>query len=304
MEPGEVREAGHGTTDLDYIETGMFGVEGYSSVYLLDAEEPAVIETGIGTEWEPIVDAMASVGIDPEEVSYVAPTHVHLDHAGGAGYLAEACPNAEVVIHEIGAPHLVDPERLWEGTKRAVGDQIRHYAEPEPVPEGRVRTVTDGDAIDLGDHELAVHHTPGHAPHQVVYHDPANGAVFTADAAGIYVPDLDTVKPTTPPPNFDVPQAVADTRTIAALDPDVLCYSHYGPHPTADRLEEHERALTEFAELVEERRERLGDDEAVIERFVEGTDPDLAAAWSEDRARAVAEMDVRGILRYLDTREE
>jgi len=304
MEPGEVREAGHGTTDLDYIETGMFGVEGYSSVYLLDAEEPAVIETGIGTEWEPIVDAMASVGIDPEEVSYVAPTHVHLDHAGGAGYLAEACPNAEVVIHEIGAPHLVDPERLWEGTKRAVGDQIRHYAEPEPVPEGRVRTVTDGDAIDLGDHELAVHHTPGHAPHQVVYHDPANGAVFTADAAGIYVPYLDTVKPTTPPPNFDVPQAVADTRTIAALDPDVLCYSHYGPHPTADRLEEHERALTEFAELVEERRERLGDDEAVIERFVEGTDPDLAAAWSEDRARAVAEMDVRGILRYLDTREE
>ncbi|PSQ07104.1 MBL fold metallo-hydrolase [Halobacteriales archaeon QS_5_70_15] len=304
MEPGEVREAGHGTTDLDYIETGMFGVEGYSSVYLLDAEEPAVIETGIGTGWEPIVDAMASVGIDPEEVSYVALTHVHLDHAGGAGYLAEACPNAEVVIHEIGAPHLVDPERLWEGTKRAVGDQIRHYAEPEPVPEGRVRTVTDGDAIDLGDHELAVHHTPGHAPHQVVYHDPANGAVFTADAAGIYVPDLDTVKPTTPPPNFDVPQAVADTRTIAALDPDVLCYSHYGPRPTADRLEEHERALAEFAELVEERRERLGDDEAVIERFVEGTDPDLAAAWSEDRARAVAEMDVRGILRYLDTREE
>jgi len=302
MEPGEVREAGHGTTDLDYIETGMFGVEGYSSVYLLDAEEPAVIETGIGTEWEPIVDAMASVGIDPEEVSYVAPTHVHLDHAGGAGYLAEACPNAEVVIHEIGAPHLVDPERLWEGTKRAVGDQIRHYAEPEPVPEGRVRTVTDGDAIDLGDHELAVHHTPGHAPHQVVYHDPANGAVFTADAAGIYVPDLDTVKPTTPPPNFDVPQAVADTRTIAALDPDVLCYSHYGPHPTADRLEEHERALTEFAELVEERRERLGDDEAVIERFVEETE--LAGPWGEDRARAVAEMDVRGILRYLDTREE
>ena len=301
MEPGEVREAGHGTTDLHYVETGMFDIEGYSSVYLLDAEEPAVIETGTGVEWEAIVGAMESVGIAREDVSYVAPTHVHLDHAGGAGYLAEACPNAEVVVHEIGAPHLVDPGRLWEGTKRAVGDQIRHYTEPKPVPEDRIRTVTDGDVIDLADHELAVHHAPGHAPHQVVYHDPANGAVFTADAAGIYIPALDAVKPTTPPPNFDVPQAVADTRAIADLDPSVLCYSHFGPQPTAERLAEHEHALTEFVELVEERRERM-DDEAVIERFVEETD--LGEAWSQDRARSVAEMDVRGVFRYLDTRGE
>ncbi|MEF8842941.1 MAG: MBL fold metallo-hydrolase [Haloarculaceae archaeon] len=304
MEPGEVREAGHGTTDLHYVETGMFDIEGYSSVYVLDAEEPALVETGIGTGWEAIVGAMEAVGVAPEELSYIAPTHVHLDHAGGAGYLAEVCPNAEVVIHEIGAPHLVDPGRLWEGTKRAVGDQIRHYAEPEPVPEERIRTVTDSDVVDLGNHELAVHHTPGHAPHQVVYHDPANETVFTADAAGIYVPDLDAVKPTTPPPNFEVPQAVEDTRAIADLDPEVLCYSHFGPAATDDRPAEHERALTAFVELVEERRGRLADDEAVIERFVEETDPDLAAAWTEDRARAVAEMDVHGILRYLDTREE
>jgi glyoxylase-like metal-dependent hydrolase (beta-lactamase superfamily II) len=301
MDVGEVREVGHGTTDLYYVETGMFDIEGYSSVYLLEAEEPAVVETGIGTEWEAVVGAMESVGIAPEELAYVAPTHIHLDHAGGAGYLAEACPNAEVVVHETGAPHLVDPGRLWEGTKRAVGDQIRHYAEPKPVPEERIREVTDGDLVDLGDHELAVHHVPGHAPHQVVYHDPANDVVFTADAAGIYVPDMDVVKPTTPPPNFDVPQAIEDTHTIADLEPAVLCYSHFGPLPADGRLAEHERALTEFAELVEERRKLLGDDEAVVQQFVEGTD--LADAWSPDRARAVAEMDVRGILRYLDTRE-
>jgi glyoxylase-like metal-dependent hydrolase (beta-lactamase superfamily II) len=302
MEPGDVREAGHGTADLHYVETGMFEIEEYSSVYLLDAEEPAVVETGIGTEWEAIVDALETVGIAPEELSYIAPTHVHLDHAGGAGHLAAACPNAEVLVHEIGAPHLVDPGRLWEGTKRAVGDQIRHYAEPEPVPEERIRTVADGDVVDLGDHELSVHHAPGHAPHQVVYHDPANEAVFTADAAGIYVPELDAVTQTTPPPNFDFPQAIEDTRTIARLDPSVLCYSHFGPVPTDDRLSEHERVLTEFVELVEERRGRLGDDEAVVERFVEETD--LVGPWNEDRARAVAAMDVRGVLRYLDTREE
>jgi glyoxylase-like metal-dependent hydrolase (beta-lactamase superfamily II) len=301
MSIGDVFEAGHGTTDLHYVETGMFGIEEYSSVYLLTAEEPAVVETGIGAEWETILEALSSVGVEPEDLAYVAPTHVHLDHAGGAGYLAEACPNAEVVVHGIGAPHLVDPARLWEGTKRAVDDQIRHYTEPKPVPEDRIRTVTDGDVIDLGDHELAVHHAPGHAPHQVVYHDPANDAVFTGDAAGIYVPSLDAVKPTTPPPNFDVPQAVADTHAIADLDPTVLCYSHFGTTAIDDRLAEHVRALTEFAELVEERRERLGDDEAVVERFVAETD--LADVWTEDRARSVAEMDVRGVLRYLDTRE-
>jgi len=304
MEVGEVREVGHGTTDLHYVETGMFDIEGYSSVYVLDAEKPALVETGIGTEWEAVLDGLESVGVDPDELAYIAPTHVHLDHAGGAGYLADVCPNAEVVVHEVGASHLVDPGRLWEGTKRAVGDQIRHYAEPEPVPEERVRTVTDGDVIDLGDHELGVHHAPGHAPHQVVYHDPANDAVFTADAAGIYVPDLDAVKGTTPPPNFDVPQAIEDTRTVADLHPAVLCYSHFGPAPTGNRLEEHERALREFVELVEERRERLGDEEAVIERFAEEAATELADAWTEDRARAVAGMDVRGILRYLDTREE
>jgi glyoxylase-like metal-dependent hydrolase (beta-lactamase superfamily II) len=301
MATGDVREVGHGTTDLYYVDTGMFDIEEYTSVYLVDAERPAVIDTGIGTDTDLLLDALASVGVAPEDLEVVVPTHVHLDHAGGAGHLAEACPNADVVVHENGARHLVDPSRLWEGTRHAVGDQIRHYAEPAPVPADRVVQVRDGSVVDLGDRELRVHDAPGHAPHQAVVEDPSNDCVFTADAAGIYVPAHDEVYPTTPPPNFDFEQALADTRMLSRLDPDVLCYSHFGPVRTADRLAEHLDVLIEWVEGVAAAREELGDDEAVVDRMVAATD--LTDAWGADRGGAVAEMDTRGVLRYLDTRE-
>jgi glyoxylase-like metal-dependent hydrolase (beta-lactamase superfamily II) len=301
MGTGDVYEVGHGTDGLHYVDTGMFDIEEYSSVYIVDAERPAVVETGIGKETDLVLEALASVGIAPEDLEFVVPTHVHLDHAGGAGHLAQACPNAEVVAHENGARHLVDPSRLWAGTKRAVGDQIRHYAEPEPVPADRVVQVRDGSVVDLGDRGLHVHGAPGHAPHQAVFEDPANDALFTADAAGVYVPAHDGVYPTTPPPNFDFEQAVADTQVLSRLNPAVLCYSHFGPVQTANRLDEHVDVLTEWVETVAAAREELGDHEAVVERMVAGEQ--LSDAWNRDRAEAVAEMDTRGVLRYLETRE-
>jgi glyoxylase-like metal-dependent hydrolase (beta-lactamase superfamily II) len=301
MGTGDVHEVGYGTTDLHCVDTGGFDVEEYIAVYVLNAERPAVVETGLGTNHELVLDALETVGIAPEELAVIAPTHVHLDHAGGAGYLAEACPNAEVVVPEQGARHLIDPGRLWEGTKRAVGEGIRFYAEPKPVPESRVRAVADGDRVDLGDHELRVHEAPGHAPHQAVYFDPENGAAFTGDAAGVYVPEYDRIYPTTPPSNFDPEQAVADTRMVAGLDPEVLCYGHFGAQPTGGKPERHVEVLTEWVEAVRTAREELGDDEAVVERFLEGQD--LTEAWGRDRAEAVVEMDVRGVLLSLDRRE-
>ena len=300
MATGDRFEVGHGTADLHYVDTGMFGLEEYTSVYLLDAERPAVVDTGIGGETDLLLDALGELGITPEDLEVIIPTHVHLDHAGGTGHLAAACPNADVVVHEHGARHLADPTRLWEGTRRAVGDGIRHYTAPEPVPVDRLVQVRGGAVVDLGDHELRVHDAPGHAPHQAVFEDPTNDVVFTADAAGIYVPAHDAVYPTTPPPNFDFEQAVADTRTLSRLDPAVLCYAHFGPTRTANRLGEHVDVLTEWVETVAEARAELGDDEAVVERMV--AEEERSSVWGAERAAAVAEMDTRGVLRYLDSR--
>lgn len=289
-------------TDLFYVDTGMYDTSEYGAVYILAGERSAVIDTGIGRNHDRILDALESVDIAPEELDIIAPTHVHLDHAGGAGHLARDCPNATVVVHEQGARHLIDPSRLIAGTKAAVGDQWKFYGEPLPVPEDRIRTLTDGDTVDLGDHQLRTHYTPGHAPHQVVFEDPANDAVFTADAAGIYVPTIDEVRQTTPPPDFDLEQCRSDLELLEALDPETLLYAHYGPAPTADRLSEYADVLTDWVAAVESKRQQARSDEDVIKHFAETTP--MIDVWGERKACAEAEMNTRGVLRYLDTRTE
>jgi len=306
MAPGDVYEVtAEGVTDLHYLDTGMYGTAEYGAVYLLDAERPALVDAGIGTNYEYVLDAMAEVGIAREDLAVIAPTHVHLDHAGGTGFLAEACPDAEIVCHEVGAPHLVDPGRLWEGTKRAVGEQIRFYTEPAPVPEERIREVADGDVVDLGDHELVVHHAPGHAPHHCVFEDPANDAVFTADAAGIYVPSLDTVEPTSPPPNFDLEQCLDDVDLLERIDPSVLLFAHYGPYEGTDVLDAYREVLTAWVEDIEAELADCDEDETVVELIVERAldRRALVETWGEAKVRAETRMNVQGVLRYLHGRE-
>lgn len=289
-------------TDLFYVDTGMYDTAEYGAVYILAGERSAVIDTGIGQRHDLILDALESVGIAPEELDVIAPTHVHLDHAGGAGHLARDCPNATVVVHERGARHLVDPSRLIAGTKSAVGDQWALYGEPLPVPEDRIRTLTDGAVIDLGDHELRTHHAPGHAPHQVVFEDPANDAVFTADAAGIYVPTLDAVRETSPPSDFDLEQCLSDLELLESLDPETLLYAHYGPAPSGDRLSEYADVLTDWVAAVESKRQQAENDEDVVEHFAETTP--MVDVWGERKARAEAGMNTRGVLRYLDAQAQ
>ena len=292
-------EAGQ-CTDVRYVDTGMYGTADYGSVYVVDAERPAVVDTGIGTNHERILAALRASGIERDAPLAIAVTHVHLDHAGGAGLLAEAFPNATVYVHEIGARHLVDPTRLVEGTKRAVGDQWTFYTEPVPVDADRVVELTDGDRIDLGDRGLVAHHAPGHAPHQVVFEYPAAEAVFTADAAGIWVPALDAVKETSPPPNFDLEACLADTRTIEALDPETLLFAHFGPRETGDLLADYRETLTEWVEAVRERRAEL-DDGALQDHFADRAE--TASVWGERKARAETKMNVRGVCTMLDRAE-
>ena len=286
------------TADVYYVDTGMYGTAEYGAVYIVDAERPAVVDTGIGTHFDRVTDAIEEVGIDPADIEVIAPTHVHLDHAGGAGFLAEVAPDAEVYVHEIGAPHLIDPSRLVEGTKQAVGDQWQFYVEPAPVPEERVVEITGGDTIDLGDRELDVIDAPGHAPHQVVFHEPEDDWVQTADAAGIYVPSLERTRETTPPPNFEYEQALADIETIRDLGPDTLLYPHFGPVTDVDAvLSEYRETLTAWVEGIDERYAQTGDEEAVVESFV--AENEMEPVWGELKARAETAMNVRGVLHYI-----
>lgn len=300
MAIGDVHEV-DAATDLFYVDTGMYDTPEYGAVYILDTEKPAIVDTGIGTNYELILDAIETVGIGLEDLEYIIPTHVHLDHAGGTGFIA-AETNAAVYVHESGAKFLADPDPIWEGTKEAVGDQIHHYTKPKPVPVDRIEPIHDGETIDLGDRQLHAHHAPGHAFHQLIFHEREDDVVFAADAAGIYVPQLDTVREASAPPGFGLEGVIEDARMIARLDPEILCYGHFGHAPTDDRLSEYVEVITDWVEGIAEKRQELDDDEAVIEHFV--AEDDIGEVWGAEKADAEVAMNVRGVLHYLDTREE
>jgi len=293
-----------GCTDVYCLATGMYDVAEYGSVYLIDAERPAIVDTGIGADRQRVFDAVDEY-LDGR-LAVVLPTHVHLDHAGGAGYLVDRYKDAHVHAHEIGVPHLIDPGRLVEGTKAAVDDQWRFYDEPLPVPEARISPLVDGDVVDLGDRTLSVHRAPGHAPHQVVFRDDRDDAVFTGDAAGIWAPAVGAVQPTTPPPQFDLEQCLDDVRHLEGLDPEVLCFGHFGPvsRGVPAVLESYKRTLVEWVEAVRQRREELPDDAAVLDHFESSPDPDLVEAWGRRKAGGELRLNVKGVLAYLDSVDE
>jgi len=292
-----------GTDGVHYIDIGMHGISNHGAVYVVDGDEPALIETGTGWNREHVFDALDELEIDREAIEHILITHVHLDHAGGAGHFAEQCPNATVYTHEIGAPHLVDPDRLVAGTKDAVGDNWEFYDDPLPIPEARVEALVDGDEVDLGDRTLSVIHAPGHAPHQVMFHEPDDDLLYTGDAAGVYVPEREEINETSPPPQFDLESCLDDIRTIEEIAPDTLCFTHFGDVPyDPDLVEAYKRTLVEWVEAVRQKRDELGDDEAVIEHFQEHSE--MVEVWGERKARAEASLNVRGVLASLDRESE
>jgi hydroxyacylglutathione hydrolase len=285
--------------DIYYMDTGMYETSGYGSVYIIDADQPAIVDTGIGTNYERIIDALARVDIDPHSLAHLLVTHAHLDHAGGAGFLIADCPNATVHTHERAGPHLSDPAQLIEGTKAAVGEQWQYYVEPNPVPESRLNTLSDGDTIDLGDRSITAVAAPGHALHQMLFYDTTEDTLFTGDAAGIYVPEKDRIQQTSPPSQFNLETCLDDVRTIETITPETLCFGHFGPRAYDDELlSSYKRALVEWVEAVRQKREEAHSDENVIQHFSEHAK--LTDVWGEEKARAEARLNVRGVLAYLD----
>jgi len=301
MARGDLYEATADGT-VSYVDIGLYDSPEYGSVYIVDAEKPAVIDTGLGTHVDVILNALERVGISPTELHAIVPTHVHLDHAGGAGYLAEECPNADVYCYESGAPFLLDPTSLWKGTQAVIGPRIVHYVEPKPVPEERLVPISDGEVISLGDQRLITHHAPGHAFHQAVFEHPASNGIFVADAAGINTPRIDGVRYCSPPSDFDLEQCLEDIELLRSLNPEQLYYGHFGAVETDGMLEEFAEQQMGWVEQVKEKRATLSDDEAVVEFFAERAD--TIGIWDERHARGEEQLNVRGVLEYLDAKAE
>jgi glyoxylase-like metal-dependent hydrolase (beta-lactamase superfamily II) len=263
---------------LDYVDLNFLGVpEVIATAVLHHASGVALIDPGPSTTHESLKESLRKKGISIADVRQVLLTHIHLDHAGVTGTLVRENPGIEVIVHERGAPHMIDPAKLLASAGRLYGaDMDRLWGDFVPVPGTRVRTLTGGERIAVAGRELEVAYTPGHASHHVSYFDAASRVAFVGDTAGIRRTGRDYIMPPTPPPDIDLDAWRVSEDRILAWEPDTLFLTHFGPFHGARmhfqdmtvRLEAWSaivRRLLADPALDEEGRQRAFVDEAVLD---------------------------------------
>jgi glyoxylase-like metal-dependent hydrolase (beta-lactamase superfamily II) len=226
------------TIDLDFgitcIDTGYVRPQMTACYLMQQGDAAALIETGVNRNVPGILELLDSRGISRDQVEYIMPTHVHLDHAGGVGALMQALPNAQLVIHPRGARHMIDPSRLSQGTIAVYGEEKFHrfYGELLPVDEQRVMIADDGYMLDFNGRMLEFLDTPGHARHHYCIVDSHSNGIFTGDTMGISYPALQCEEhytfPTTTPVQFDPPALHVSIDRLMARQPDRLYLTHFG----------------------------------------------------------------------------
>ena len=214
-----------------------------ASHLIVDGGRAAFVDTGTNHSVDLLMDALRRSGHEPAQVQYVFLTHVHLDHAGGAGELMRRLPNARAVLHPRGAPHMIDPAKLIKGSQAVYGEALytEMYGDIKPIPEERIIVAADEQRFELGGRTLQCLFTEGHARHHYVLNDPASAGVFTGDSFGISYRDFDTsagefIFPTTTPVHFDPPEAHKAIDRIMSLDPERLYLTHYSVVTDLPRL--------------------------------------------------------------------
>jgi glyoxylase-like metal-dependent hydrolase (beta-lactamase superfamily II) len=214
-----------------------------ASHLIVEGGRAAFIDTGVNDSVPLLLDALQQKNLDVGDVNYVILTHVHLDHAGGAGELMHALPNARCVVHRYGAPHMIDPGKLIAGTEAVYGvEKTREiYGTIRPIDASRIDIPEDGEWLSLNGRELQLINTEGHARHHHVINDPASRGVFTGDSFGVSYRELDTergeiVFPTSTPVQFDPLEAHIAVDRIMACEPEQLFLTHYSRVGNVERL--------------------------------------------------------------------
>ncbi len=291
------------------IDTLLGGWAHTTAGYLLDGSAPVLVETGSQSSVPVLLDALGALGVGPGELAGIAVTHIHLDHAGGVGDVARTFPNATVYVHELGARHLVDPSRLVASAGRVYGHLLDDlYGRLDPTPADRIRVLGDGERLELGGGRvLTAIDSPGHAKHHLGFQDSESGLLFAGDAVGVRLPDGGTLRPATPPPDFDLDLALASLRRFREHRPAAIALAHYGVVPLAvdELLDDAEETLRAWADEAErayhEGRDIAG---ALAARFAE----DLSGVEPEARERVETlngiHSNADGFRRWLDQRHK
>ena len=291
----------------------MHGYAGITAAFLLQGELTALIETGPKSSVDHVITGLDRAGVDG--LDFIIVTHIHLDHAGAAGTLVRRFPDATVAVHPVGAPHLIDPSKLWASAGRIYGKAMDElWGGIDPVPDDRVRVIEDGEIIDLGDRTLRAIETQGHAYHHHAFLDEAADAIYVGDALGVRLAGTGKVRPAPPPPEFHLEKAIESIHRIRSLDPQVMYLTHFsrhddGPPASAGQVcDEAVAALQQWAGWVRTARAEGADVERAVARVraearaaaEAGMPPDIADRLDHTTSY---EMNVAGYMRYMDKAE-
>jgi len=303
-----VRDLGGGVLQID---TGHVGNPGTIGVFAFRLPRGgfALVESGPGSTQAAVEHGLEQAGLDPAELRYLLLTHIHLDHGAAAGGLLANSADAQLVVHEVGAPHMVDPSRLMNSAERVYGDMLEPlWGRMQPVDQNRVTAVAGEEVIDLGGRKVTVLATPGHASHHVSYLLD-DGTLFTGDSAGVRLSGAQVVRPALPPPDLNLEVWEDSVARMLAAEPERLILTHFGPVDGRAAADEH------LQQVVQRNRHwsehilaglRAGESDAELtERMQRLEDQELAEAHvlpgirQRYKVTSDAAMTVTGVKRYL-----
>lgn len=197
----------------------------------MHGERNVIIDIGPKTAIPNLISTLAELSLNPTEIDYIILTHIHIDHAGGAGTALKEMGRAKVIAHSRARSHLINPALLWKSSLKTLGELAMEYGDIEPVPKDRIFVATDLMKLNLGrDLKLEFYLTPGHAPHHLSIFDRANGVLIAGEAAGVCVNG--TIRLATPPP-FRLEETLSSINRLIALKPSKICYGHFGCYDNA-----------------------------------------------------------------------
>lgn len=276
----------------EIIDTHQFGRTRAGAAYHVHGGKHALIESGTSLSAPHIQSALHGVRID-----YIFVTHIHLDHAGGAGVLAHDAPHTTVVVHPRGARHLVDPTLLVASVRDSTGEMFSMYGEVVPIPQSQLHSAVDEERVDLGGGVMIeAIYTPGHAPHHLCFLEHRSRSLFVGDAAGSFHDGQ--LFCSTPPPAFNLDDSLHTIKRLRSLGAKRVFYTHFGPSDAADsRLAQYADLLPRWVDGIDKHRNGLALSELIDDVLA---DPRLVPAAFDPALRPELEMSIRGVLHYLE----
>lgn len=279
------------------------------AAFLVESEgELALVETGPTSTIDSLTAGIRQLGFDPEDIRKVLVTHIHLDHAGAAGWWG--AKGAQIFVHQRGARHLIDPSKLVEGARVVYGDLLETlWGEVKPIPEGQVTPLNDGDKVRVGGTEFQAWDTPGHARHHHVF--VADGIGFAGDVAGVRLPGQTFISPTTAPSQFEPGPYRESMHRVVAAKLDRLYLTHFGEiTDISDHFSRYEQIILDASQLIQAKRTEGANRDEMLKAFVafnqqraseEGVD---AATLQEYENANPSDMCVDGIDLYWKRQEK